>query len=103
MSNGPITSLCLYYGLPNRAIVGNRRRARRRIKTSFCRRSHIFYEREDLEQELQDTIFFLNKATMEAVNNKSGYSLASSLRSTCVAHLLQLVIKDGIKAIGVIY
>ena len=62
---------------------------------------NVLFEQEDLEQELQDTIFSISKATQAAVNNKSEYSLSSSLRSTCVAHILQLVIKDGIKAMGV--
>jgi hypothetical protein len=62
---------------------------------------NVLFEQEDLEQELQDTIFSLSKATQTAVSNKSEYSLSSSLRSTCVAHILQLVIKDGIKAMAV--
>jgi hypothetical protein len=73
------------------------------LRQAFVEDRNFLDEHEDLEQELQDTIFCLNKATMEAVNNKSGYSLTSSLKSTCVAHLLQLVIKDGIKAMGVSY
>ncbi len=53
---------------------------------------NVLSEHEDLEQDLQETIFVLNNATMTAVNNRETYSLSSTPCSTCVANIMQLII-----------
>ena len=71
------------------------------LRQTAAEESNILYEHEAIEQEFQDTILCLSQASSADTNNKAAYSLSSSLRCTCVAHILQLVIKDGIKAMGV--
>ena len=57
-------------------------------------------EFQDVERNMETCMPSSNNATLPAT--EEGYSLNIKLRSSCVAHLLQLVIKDGLLALKVL-